>query len=78
MCIRDSDIPQATGWFLIALVLTILGGIVVYGFSHRILISVIGVGVFLAIFGVMGMIPLWIVFVIILFLIASIVIGFRL
>jgi hypothetical protein len=72
------NIPQGTGWLIIALVFTILGGIAVYAFSHRILVGVISVGGFLTLFGFMGMIPLWLVFVVVIFIVASVIIGTRL
>lgn len=71
------QIPPATGWFIIGLVLALLGGIGVYAFSHKIIVALFAETGFLVIFSMMGMIPLFLVFLCAVFAIGTLVIGQR-
>jgi hypothetical protein len=71
------EVPQATGWFIIAFVLSLMGGIGVYTFSHKVLIALIAETGFLWIFSSMGMIPMFLVFLCAVFAISALVFGWR-
>ena len=71
------EVPRASGWFTIAIILALMGGIGVYTFSHKILIALFAEVGFMVMLSFMGMIPLFLVFIIAAFAVGALVIGQR-
>ncbi len=71
------QVPRASGWFTIAIILALMGGIGVYTFSHKIIIALFAETGFMIILSFMGMIPLFFVFICAAVAIGALVVGQR-
>jgi hypothetical protein len=72
------EIPQATIWFLLAILLSVLAGIAMYAISFKANIAIITTGGAIGIFTVAGLLSFWIVFIYIVIAAGIIVISQRL
>jgi hypothetical protein len=72
-----AQIPRSTLWFMGAMMCAMAGGVLVYGWSRKIIIAVLVVIVLIGLFAMMKLLSLWIIVPFLIVAIASIVIGER-
>lgn len=63
----DSGIPSGSLWLIIAMVICAVVGVVVWMISSSILLVVISMAVVIGIVSIMGLVPMWILYVFIIF-----------
>lgn len=69
--------PLGTGWFLIAITLTVIAGILAYTINHNLVLATVATGVAIVIFSVVKLMPLWLIVPYVVLAVTGIMVGER-